>query len=448
MPARVRKSQDGDEASPREQPSSGTDARCGHLLAVPLVDGSYTIAHVALYDGTVVAAFFNHRRSTCDQLFDGIDEALKERPIAVLSLVTNETWPIIAIEDPMYPASMLETKKTYQAAEVRRFLEVYWGLRRWEETGIEHPYADMLLPISPTPPATGSATLSIADRKGNGRMAEGGKDAAGGTRSRRRRVKVRTGQIAAVPLLDGTHALVHVALHRHGIFTAHFDHRRQSPEELLEGIEEAMRNKLIAILAVTSDEIEDGHWPVIGEVQPLYPAKMVDQKATSYTANMSRWLFDAYYGLCAWDQMKDPRFFEKVLLPGVPVPPTVRYRRDFEKDAALAAAAAAAPIESAPEPPITDGPAEIHIEIKYPGEDLPSVELLHRRQALERTLEGAGAGEVTEAGGGGGVMDIYLRTEDVRRATPVVMNAIKDAGFEHDAKIEVTALSDPDDADE
>lgn len=45
-------------------------------------------------------------------------------------------------------------------------------------------------------------------------------------------------------------------------------------------------------------------------------------------------------------------------------------------------------------------------------------------------------------------MDIYLRTDDVRCAMPVVLKAVKDAGFENDAKIEVTALSDPEDADE
>lgn len=131
-----------------------------------------------------------------------------------------------------------------------------------------------------------------------------------------------------------------------------------------------------------------------------------------------------------------------MLLPGVPVPPTVRYKRDFERDAALAAA----PIESAP--PVTAGPAEIHIEIKYPGEALPSIDLLHGRQAVERALEEAGAGEVTDAGEGGGVMDIYVRTDDVRRAMPVVMKVVKEAGFENEAKIDVTALSDPEDAGE
>ncbi len=162
-------------------------------------------------------------------------------------------------------------------------------------------------------------------------------------------------------------------------------------------------------------------------------------------------LAEAYHGLRAWDELYDPKEYDRMLLPGVPVPPTARYKRDFEKDRAVASSATsiagAAPADDTASL-VTDGPAEIHIEIKYPGEALPSIELLHRRQAVERALEEAGAGEVTDAGGGGGVMDIYLRTDDIRRAMPVVMKAVKDAGFENAAKIEVGARSDPEDEDE
>lgn len=261
---------------------------------------------------------------------------------------------------------------------------------------------------------------------------------------KRKRVKVAAGQIVAVPLIDGTYGLLHVVVFKIGIIAAHFAHRGAPPEGLLDGVDEALRTGPIAMLKVTSDEIRVGDWPVIGHRDRTYPAEMLDMKGISYTASMSRHLFNAYYGLLPWDGMHDPRCYEKMLLPGVPVPPTVRYKRDFEKEAA--AAAASAPTTN-PAPPVTDGPAEIHIEIKYPGEGLPSIELLHRRQALERSLAEAGAGEVTDAGGGGGVMDVYLQTSDVRRALPLVRAAVRAAGFEKDTTIEASSPSDPEDED-
>jgi hypothetical protein len=258
----------------------------------------------------------------------------------------------------------------------------------------------------------------------------------------RKRVKVKDGQLVAVPLLDGTFALLHVARFDGDIVGAHFAHRAKTPEQLLEGLEGAMAKKLIAIAEVTPNDVKDGSWPVIGFRPPEYPDTMLDMKGRSYTSNFSECLLNAYYGLRPWDEMKDPYSYKSTLLPGVPVPPTVRYERDFAKDAAASAAQAST---AEAEPPVTEGPAEIHIEIKYPGNALPSIDLLHRRQALEDALEASGAGEVTDAGGGGGVMDVYLETKDVRRALPLVEAAVRAHGFAADARIETSA---PDDAPE
>lgn len=263
---------------------------------------------------------------------------------------------------------------------------------------------------------------------------------AGG--AKRRRVKVAPGQLIAVPLLDGTCGLVHVVSGKLSIIVAHYAHRAATREGLIDRLDEALAPGPIAMLEVTSDEIGVGDWSVIGSREAKYPASMLDMKGRSYTAGMSRFLLSAYHGLRPWDEMHDPRYYEKALLPGVSVPPTVRYKRDFEKEAAAAPAPS-----SAAEPPVADGPAVIHIEIKYPGDALPSIPLLHRRQALERALEEAGAGEVTDAGAGGGVMDIYLDTKDVRHAMPLVRDAVKQAGFEQDATIETLPSDADDDAD-
>ncbi len=273
-------------------------------------------------------------------------------------------------------------------------------------------------------------------------------------KAKRRRVKVKTGQIVAVPLRDGTFGLGHVAQYTYlQAILAHFDHRAKHAADLIEGAEEAMKHRLLTILAVTSDEIYDGHWPVIGHKEPTYPAALLDMKGTSHTGNVSRWFFDAYYGLVPWDAMAaTPRYFENMLLAGVPVPPTARYKRDFEKGAETAvgttpggAAVEASPVTDSEQVAMnTEGAGVVHIAIKYDGDGLPSIPLLKRRQAIEDALESAGVGEVTDAGGGGGIMDIYLETKDMSHAMPFVHAAIKEVGFEKDARIEVEPMSDDD----
>ena len=265
---------------------------------------------------------------------------------------------------------------------------------------------------------------------------------------KQRRVRVKTGQLVAVPLQDGTYALLHVALYDGDVIGAHYPHRKSAPEQLIEGLEEAMHRGPIAVLAITSNRVQDGHWPVIGHKDPAYPAKLLDTRGTSHTAGVTPNLFEAYFGLRPWDEMHDPRWYEKVLLPGVPVPSTVRYRRDFESDTTVhSVTVAAAPNHGDGSPAVMTGPAEVHIEIRYPGTDLPSLDLLHRRQELERALESAGAGEVTDAGAGGGILDIFLMTPDVQTSMPLIRSAVKAAGFEKDAKIEANALDDANDGD-
>lgn len=168
------------------------------------------------------------------------------------------------------------------------------------------------------------------------RRAPGSDEGTTADSHRRRRVKVKEGQLVAVPLVDGTFALGHVARHYYRQATvAHFAHRAESPAKLLDGAQEAMKGQPVAVLAVTHDEIYEGYWPVIGCVVPAYPESILDTKGTSYTASVSRGLMNAWYGLEPWDGMADPRCHEKMLLPNTHVPPTVRYKHDFERNAVL-----------------------------------------------------------------------------------------------------------------
>jgi hypothetical protein len=59
---------------------------------------------------------------------------------------------------------------------------------------------------------------------------------------------------------------------------------------------------------------------------------------------------------------------------------------------------------------------EIHITIRYDGAGLPSLAELAARRQLEDALEDEEVGDVVDAGGGMGVMDIYLDVDDVPAA--------------------------------
>lgn len=263
----------------------------------------------------------------------------------------------------------------------------------------------------------------------------------------KRRARATAGQVVAVPLRDGSVGLAQVAIGGTCITIVLFPQRAGNPDELRTVMDEALRSEPFAVMRVTGDELRDGEWSILGTREPLYPPNMLATGGRTSSAVVARSLFNGYFGLEPWDAMADPMDYEKRLLPGVPVPPTVRYKRDFEK--AAAASASSAPSshsrEPSPDAPIMEGPAEIHVEIKYPGDALPSIDLLHRRQALEQLLEAAGTGEVTDAGGGGGVIDIHLRTADIRTALPLVEAAIRTAGFQEEATIQVSPVDDDDD---
>jgi hypothetical protein len=63
-------------------------------------------------------------------------------------------------------------------------------------------------------------------------------------------------------------------------------------------------------------------------------------------------------------------------------------------------------------------------------------------------LEEENAGEVTDAGGGEGVMDIYLATDDVQRAMPIVERLVATLGLAEDTLIEAGPLDEGGEDDE
>ncbi len=72
---------------------------------------------------------------------------------------------------------------------------------------------------------------------------------------------------------------------------------------------------------------------------------------------------------------------------------------------------------------------EIHIQIDCDGEGLPTAHELAMRRALEAALETAEVGEVVDAGGGMGVMDIYLDVDDAETALSRATSIVKELGL-------------------
>lgn len=86
------------------------------------------------------------------------------------------------------------------------------------------------------------------------------------------------------------------------------------------------------------------------------------------------------------------------------------------------------------------GPAEIEIGIRYEGDGMPTVDQLRERQTLEKKLEEAGCGEITDAGAGQGLLEICLEVEDAAAAMPIVQRLVAEMGLSGRTTIEVTAL--------
>ena len=82
---------------------------------------------------------------------------------------------------------------------------------------------------------------------------------------------------------------------------------------------------------------------------------------------------------------------------------------------------------------------EIHIEIRCGGDGFPSPDELAMRHAFEDAIADADVGEVVDAGGGMGVMDVYVEVEDVASALSEAKAIVKRLGLEDRATVEAVS---------
>jgi hypothetical protein len=209
--------------------------------------------------------------------------------------------------------------------------------------------------------------------------------------------------------------------------------RESSLELLRERLDGLTHADVVGLAALATLEIQRGNWLVIGNhasSEPAYLATLPRPHSGSYTGEIFEHFLDAYHSLRSWnDYPMAPIWFRELLLPqlqppsqiGVPAPEG-------------APAPDAMPMESQLPPA---GPARLHITITYTGEGLPGVELVRKRRAVEAWIEHRHLGEVTDAGGGGGVMDIYFDAPNAREAMAAVTEKLDELGWATCTKIEI-----------
>lgn len=145
---------------------------------------------------------------------------------------------------------------------------------------------------------------------------------------RRQRIKWNDGDAFAVPLIDGSFALVQAVEHwmPRWVYTAVTNQRfMQLPSE----IGHIPAGAIISLLAVSDDPFSFGSFARLGSMPPLacrsdFPNEHFVDKgyigAKSYTPQILIDFLSAWHGLAQWNQYKDPRYFETLLIPGIERP--------------------------------------------------------------------------------------------------------------------------------
>jgi hypothetical protein len=250
-------------------------------------------------------------------------------------------------------------------------------------------------------------------------------------------VAYRVDAIASVPLRGGRFGAVHVAAFQEAgsvrgcPLVLLLDLCARSREDLARAIAEG-EGKPVGCYVIVETEISSGEWPVLG-TRPIrdvdVAALLARERGASSGAPCATDFVEAYAGLRAWDSY-DPREYELKLLPGVPPPPSRRYRRDIF-EARLVAAFGRQPEA------IHEGPAVLDVHIAYPGDGLPRlIDLPKSRQLAERMRAQVPGTSAVTIGGGRGFLDVFARTTDAAAGIRVVEQAAHDLRIHRETLVE------------
>jgi hypothetical protein len=239
----------------------------------------------------------------------------------------------------------------------------------------------------------------------------------------------------AVPLRDGSFGLGQF------IGTGDYDEkicvlyrtRESSLDSLRDRVRDLGTDDIIGMARVSSPDLERGNWTVVENQEPMRRAYLSSLTVTNkvmYTGEIIDGFLDAFHRLRSWyDSPAGPRWYRAILVPHLQPPPECLTER-------LPSIGHATPSKPAAQH-VPSGPGEVHVTIRYDGEDLPDMESLRKRQSIEEWIESERLGEVTDAGGGGGVMDIYIETTDAPKAVAALRIKLEEIGWRSHSNIEV-----------
>lgn len=220
--------------------------------------------------------------------------------------------------------------------------------------------------------------------------------------------------------------------------------RQPSPTALRDQLDRATSSDIIGFAQVATREIERGDWVVVGNrciSDPQVLASMPKARE-SYTGDVIEMFLDAYHSLRPWSEY--PKWFRTILLPDLQPPPQDHVPTSTEATTAGGSTSSTEPDVAATASPSTSaaGHAEVHVTIHYKGDGLPDMALVKKRELLETWVEGKHLGEVTDAGGGGGVMDVYFETRHAEKAVAAVKAKLTEMGWHDCASVEVEPIDD------
>jgi len=240
-------------------------------------------------------------------------------------------------------------------------------------------------------------------------------------KSKSKRQKPQPLDFFAVRLSDGTFGLGQLREVLDDESIVLYGTRAESPEALADLSLKVTSGDAVGVLFICTRELARGDWQIIGNagddrgVSALHRPR----QGTSYVGEVVDDFLEAFHGLQPWDESE---WNPKILLPTLKPPPN-RMMRDAPEHQP------SRPAPRAPSP-IPEAAGQLHVEILYEGAGLPDVPLLRKRQALEAWIESEGLGEVTDAGGGGGVLDVFIQTKDARRAAAAIEGKLVELGWQ------------------
>lgn len=158
--------------------------------------------------------------------------------------------------------------------------------------------------------------------------------------TRRRKQEWKIGDLFLVELEDGSFACGQIVGREpralNSVTVALFDRRCESASSA--SIRDCSREHVVSALFVTRDLLDDGVWRVVGSASPVLSGSELPYEETRARgfvgakiigSGIATRFLNAFHGLGPWDPMKDPLYFDKLLIDPTLKPAKLLYKLDL-----------------------------------------------------------------------------------------------------------------------